>query len=389
MTKMRSDQHVKIWFAKPGSHPLGHHINVCRLREHRRKFPKDTLHLVSNFRDFTPEHQTYLKRICAELNIQLIDFYSVKAEIEASTVPDKAVQLELFEIARQELSDKNSSLVSASDIVRTLSPVIARGMYSDLDDVKSAHNPLELEAPLGLLAEVGFEYTVTTGVSSVNDINNNPLACDEKRNSFLVGYRKLMLSLYTELKGLKSVYDNMLKNGFLKQPMLDAIKLRVNPVIAENLRTGKKSLFPLIIRDVLGALNQEGKLEDAHYQKIMKYMVINFSGPLCMRTAMENYMSEGHFASDCDRNKLDGWPMPELLSSMSIVMVYESTHQNDTVWRPNEDTTEENFQKFYLEPAARCLQTAWRAYVAKGKQSVDSAPNRAAAFAAPGPMNKE
>lgn len=351
MIKIRTDQIVKIWFSKAGNHPLGHHINVCRLREHRKRFPKDVIHLISNIDDFEAKDAKLLRSLCEELNINLINLNSIEDKIRSSKLKDEKVQLALLEIAKLEIASQNGSLAAASDIVRILSPIAELGIYCDLDDVKEKAK-LELETEFGLFVDAKFAFNTDTGVITYTDGCNTPLACNELGNPVLSYYRELILSNYTKMHRMRAFCQRMQENHFLEKDVVTSVWENIKPAITQNFINKKDCFYPLMIKDELKKI-----LKPENYQVILKMLVIFVSGPNCMGEALNKFLNTD-FKEYCAIGKFDTSKKARLIGSLSIMDVFESTHQNDTAWVSTEDDTEKNYEKYYKEPAARIIGKA-------------------------------
>ncbi len=350
------DSIVKIWFSVPGEHPLGHHINVCRLRKQRRLFPNDRITLISNCHQFPEPQKTSLQAVCQELSIELIDLTQIRAEMEARTdLEDKKLQLELLSFAEAEV--KYEFFVSASDIVRTLSVVLARGLYSDLDDVKQTRSScLPTDNPLGLVLDVGLKYD---NGWKVDDACNTPMFSDESKNSVFKYYRNAVYQNYTDVERIKMIFASLQVLETLTMDTKRIINTALD-ITVDRKKGHKLKSAPLIFLKRALKHNLE-RLNPVEYAKLHHALVIASTGPYVLQGAVQYFL---HVDLKKRYGQLKLKEQFELLQSVCLLnhAEYKTEHENDVAWVKKVNDTDDNFTEYYLKPAARTIESAYLNY---------------------------
>lgn len=368
------DKVVKIWFSKPGTlFPLGNNniqseLNITRLREHRQKFPNDTIALVSNYQDFSEGARKVLIGFCKEVSIQLIDFNSIEQKIKDCKATDKETQLTLFEIAKTEISLSILGLVAASDIARILTPISELGIYCDLDDIKikSFGKP---ENIFGLLLytklRFGFEEerdlkgknvvfcNEDVSITCVNG-NNTPIFCDESKSSFFSEYRRLILWHYTTSEGFNSIFDKIkaLEGNPLELSKMDKIKEKTYEMSQVTNKAKIKNLFPILMREYLKESWEEIGLSTVFRDHLLKVCIMFTAGPNCMQKLLNSFLTNvfmPYYEKESPKMKSFEYEDKKLFHLLGKFLIEDGStfHQSDTSWLPSLDDTEKNYSKYY------------------------------------------
>ena len=154
MKKFDTTQHVKIWFCRqdlnPRLHFLGSIINEYRLISHIENHPGHKIHLVVCKACLTRKGIRQLNSFCEKYseNIILVDIEDIGREIkDLPEDENKKIEQELFDFAKKEIFDECGCLAAASDLARTLTPVLRRGIYTDFDREAFFFLPDEIYIP--------------------------------------------------------------------------------------------------------------------------------------------------------------------------------------------------------------------------------------------------
>ncbi len=120
-------RHCKIWFtSNPGEFmPM---LNQLRLIRMRALNPDIKLSLIYARELLSPEAQAKMVAFTQAHGIDLVDLRSIEAELDPASPEPR-----LYRLLLEELQSECGNLGSASDIARVLSPIAAKGIYSDLD----------------------------------------------------------------------------------------------------------------------------------------------------------------------------------------------------------------------------------------------------------------
>ncbi|RUR20200.1 hypothetical protein ELY21_01390 [Legionella sp. km535] len=188
--------HLKIWFPKKGTHPLGGIVNELRLIRQSRLYLKRNEHitLLTNFN--TKDDENYVHSFCKKHGICFVTPSDIQIELKNQGWEDKAVQLKLFDIAMAELTHPAGHPVIASDIFRLLSPVLKLGAYSDIDrlvkHIDTSISPNELPALV-----LNFQFEIT-GLSmlTVKSLNTDFMWAKNTEHPLLVKHRRNIYSNY-------------------------------------------------------------------------------------------------------------------------------------------------------------------------------------------------
>ncbi len=343
------DRFVKIWFSRVEQLPLGGALNEYRLQSHRLRFPNDKLTLISNFEDFSKENQEYIIQFCQKHDIRLVGLREIQIEIEQSTLyEDKKTQCDLLAIARLEIMHDFGNLAAASDIVRTLSPVVKYGIYTDFDMIKLKPLYTKISSPIGLWLDAKF-YEDKNGLS-IENLSNASFACEESATSFLKIYRQLILERYHKINETIIALNeekifNIEEYNQAKESIILASKVDKSLPAALRFRAAlKRSCNP------------------KNYDKALKQLVMMISGPKCMQKTFETIMSEEFFPL-CKQKNFYGKKQTEAFQAICLISKCLFLNEDDGSWLPSMDKRQETWSK--VTKAATTIQSMYRMRKAK------------------------
>lgn len=190
---------VKIWFNKNhAKRALGSVVNEARMIRHmeRHPSPTNTTFLIVCRGTLSDEQQIQLVEFCNFYKIVLFDMEEISREL-----PSEGLERDLFNIAMQEIREPFGCLASASDIVRLLTPVLQRGMYTDLDfEIPEASKlpprwqESEILFDICHRHEAYDEWVVDCNDFIAADLNS------ERARSIMGRYRRIILQQYRTLE---------------------------------------------------------------------------------------------------------------------------------------------------------------------------------------------
>jgi hypothetical protein len=210
---------IKIWLTKPGcSEPLGGFVNEMRLIKERLHSPQRTITLLYEPTHLTQDALDKLFHFCHIHDIQLLTVDEVQRLLQTSSViseESKQTQLALLTLARKEMNDPNGNLAAASDILRTMTPVLQTPegtprMYLDVDD--QLRPDLKQSLPLR-------ENSVLKPYQS-----NHFLLTANPENPTLVAIREKILKNYSSQGDLTKAIDKARGDAWNTGIGLDSIK---------------------------------------------------------------------------------------------------------------------------------------------------------------------
>lgn len=201
--------HLKIWFPKKGTHPLGGLVNEFRLIEQSMFYQErgEALTLLTDFSSNAGRDVPYVTSFCAKYNISLITTDDIKKELVKGRWRDGKIQLKLFEMAMLELTHPAGHPVIASDIFRLLSPTLKLGAYSDLDKKISYKQE---QGAMSSLPDLVLNLTLDMSVVPIEleYLNTDFIYAQNTEHGFLVDHRK-------------AIYTNYLSFDFISNITLD------------------------------------------------------------------------------------------------------------------------------------------------------------------------
>jgi hypothetical protein len=121
---------VKIWITPDScNEPLGFSQNEQRIINEREKNPHHSIRLVYEPKQLSNSAKSKLTRLSENLSIELMTLDDIEEELRSqqgsSITEDSAnLQLKLLKIAKEESTNPDGCLAAASDILRTLTPVL-------------------------------------------------------------------------------------------------------------------------------------------------------------------------------------------------------------------------------------------------------------------------
>ncbi len=312
----------KIWLCNPEkmNHPLGGDINEYRLFLHRKNFPNDTITLISNYEDFSPEFQDQLKGISETYGINLLSLNEIeKAIYEMPGLYDQNEQLKLLAFARREISHPRGCLASASDIIRVLSPAIKLGMYLDLDCHKEKTIKSVVNATYGVLISGGMESPC-----------NNIILADESANKLLKAFRAKIFAKYTKIEGSIDYLKD--KYGLTDEVV---VKIRNHSTIdSEDKFTPEAIKFRSGLSNIISTLQEGNTDESYYYKRLFQYFLQDISGPDCLTDCL----NELKFANKDEVVSFNVKACIEIQCLVPNSIPFKN--ESDTSWIPGENCLE-------------------------------------------------
>lgn len=174
--KINLHQHVKIWLSKEPDVflPL---INQRRLIKQRYANPKDTIHLVYDARLLSPKAQKDLDDFCAKYKIEPINVETINVK------PDEKGLLDAYHLEISNLKSGGNP-APASDILRWLSAIYTKGIYTDFDikvDTSKLPETITINAPI--LLDGG---SMSFGSMELACLNNHIIGVSENPDPDLI-----------------------------------------------------------------------------------------------------------------------------------------------------------------------------------------------------------
>ena len=178
--------HVKIWLSGNPDVFLNPE-NQLRLVKMRADNPNDRIHFVYDSRLLSPNALQTLHAFCDKYQIIALD---AKTEVSDQLKTDEERRLFQWYLTEITSLGEGGNLASASDILRVLSPVYEKGIYSDFDVVvKTAHLPPEIEIEAPLLLRVG-SIKMFYGMEQIV-VNNEVLALASEEDAAAKAIKKV------------------------------------------------------------------------------------------------------------------------------------------------------------------------------------------------------
>jgi len=362
ISKFKTSKFTKIWFSKPGNHPLGGPLNEFRLIQHKCRFPNDEISLICNLSDHDDATKAYLKAFCSTNKIKLFSLEDIEAQIKSldnEQCPDIKIQLELLKIAKIEIQSPFGCLAAASDIVRTLSPVALMGIYTDFDITKKKNIPAEYLSPFGIRLVTVFDNDLASkGAISCIGLNNHTCAFDESNTDFLMAYRAAILKNYNEINNIILKMNE--KHIFDKTEYKNAVKY---------MKDNKESLAPFVKALKFRAAMQQSAAPK-NYDEFLKHFVLQITGPACLQNILDEYFSKdftkivGNMMNSLPQEHNNFKMLPNILA-MLTVKPYDFDNDGDMSWLPSFDSMKTTFA--VLNANATKIQSMVRMHQAKNK----------------------
>jgi len=155
--QLNPHRHVKIWFSRDEDIFLNPE-NQLRLVRVRANNPRDTLSFVYDKSLLSAKAQLNLQQFCARHKIEALDIADLKKELV--TDREKELMAYVKEEIRRTKNNTGGSFAAASDILRWLSPVYERGIYTDFDtEIKAADLPEIINVQAPVISNIGTIIT--------------------------------------------------------------------------------------------------------------------------------------------------------------------------------------------------------------------------------------
>lgn len=281
--------HLKIWFPKKGTHPLGGTLNEIRLISQNNLYRArgEKLTLLTDFNSNQNQYIDYVTSFCNKHDILLVTPPDIKHELVTNDWVDKSIQLNLFEIALLELSHPAGHPVIASDIFRLLSPVLKLGAYSDIDIRLDYSYNKKTSSPIKcpeLLINCDFE--IGTERIELKSLNNNFIYAQNSEHDFLRLYRKNIASAYTNTDFISNLSMNKNVSIFGKKLIVDDVAIEKYSEFAKKYFSENPSNEPN------NFLSFRQQLKDAlpqYYELFFYFYVMTCSGPFSLSDSFQKY----------------------------------------------------------------------------------------------------
>ncbi|MDR3502279.1 MAG: hypothetical protein P4L79_06815 [Legionella sp.] len=269
--------HLKIWFAKKGTHPLGGIVNEFRLIEQSMSYQKrgEKLILLTDFSSNGDRDVQYVTSFCNKYGISLITSDSIKEELVNGSWKDKKIQLKLFEMAMLELTHPAGHPVIASDIFRLLSPVLKLGAYSDLDK-KINYGPEQ--ASTSSLPDLVLNLSLDMMVApiEIEYLNTDFIYAKNTEHSFLVDHRKTIYTNYLSVDYTANITLNYIVTIFGKAVALEDTAINDYRQFTQNYFAAKPARTANNVLDFRQALKEAFP---QHFEQYFYFYVVAISGP--------------------------------------------------------------------------------------------------------------
>jgi len=270
--------HLKIWFAMIGTHPLGGIINELRLISQSKIYQdrNEKLTLLTHFNN--KNDIEYVQSFCNKYGIDLVTTSDIEYELNNRTWIDKSIQLSLFEICMAELTHPAGKPVIASDIFRLLSPVLQLGAYSDIDVKVNLGNSLKNLATKDL-PELLFNLTAY-------HFSSNFLYAKNVEHQLLVDFRKYVYSKYLDITSLCNINLNYFSVTLHGKAMLVEENATAEYKQFANQHFAAKTV--VTINDILDFRQKVKASLTKHHDPFFYFYVMSLAGPL----SFLNYFGE-------------------------------------------------------------------------------------------------
>lgn len=209
MQFIQLQEQVKIWFSVPQAKEdppeptvFGGEMNLQRIRAFLHDNPEVKLTIITNMAQLERAGSIRQRDAIIEFvqsqhgRIKWLDIDDITI---SSSCKDKSTQDMLLHFAKKELSDPYGNVAAASDIIRTLSPILQIGLYTDFDYNFSGMIPKEIIIPSasGLLTNSASRLT-NDGVTkfALRSLNNDFLLTTDPESNFMRTYRNTLLDNY-------------------------------------------------------------------------------------------------------------------------------------------------------------------------------------------------
>jgi hypothetical protein len=316
---------IKIWLTKPNArNPLGGFANEIRLIQ-EKAYSKRNITLLYEPQNLSHEAHHKLLDFSRRHQIQLMTIDDIQIQLESSTTisaESRETQFRLLEFARREINDLNGNLAAASDILRTLTPVLQTPtgtprMYIDVDDQLRP----SLETSISLH---------TNSLLKPFRCNNFLLTADPENQTLIAVREKILKTYINQDEYLEKALDKAISDGWnlgVGIGPLEAIQslqrlfMVEGYFIYEEVAGCKPCVdifeFRRIINNEIRRLQHEIEQNPnnknlysqlIYYQNVYLYSVINVSGPEafelsglsvkskknCLRLSFQSDISWGH-----------------------------------------------------------------------------------------------
>lgn len=280
--------HLKIWFPKKDTHPLGGALNEIRLISQNNLYRArgEKLTLLTDFNSNQNKYIDYVTSFCNKHDISLVTTSDIKHELVNNDWVDKLIQLNLFEIAMLELTHPAGHPVIASDIFRLLSPVLKLGAYSDVDiRLEYSHNrkcsPIKCPELL-----VNCDFQIDEDLIKIKSLNNNFIYAQNSEHHFLRFHRKNIESAYTSIDFISNLSMSAKvtlfeKELIVEEEVIEKYREFAKKYFSEN-PSNKPNNFLAFRQQLKNGLPQ-------HYDLYFYYYVMNCSGPCSLWASLKSY----------------------------------------------------------------------------------------------------
>ncbi|WP_133136074.1 hypothetical protein [Legionella rowbothamii] len=269
--------HLKIWFPKKGTHPLGGIVNELRLIEQSMSYRErgEKLILLTDFSSNADRDVHYVTSFCNKYDIALMTTDFIKGELVNGSWKDKKIQLKLFEMAMLELTHPAGHPVIASDIFRLLSPVLTLGAYSDLDKkINYGPEPASMSSLPALVLNLTLDTTVAP--MEIEYLNTDFIYAKNTEHGFLLSHRKTIYTNYLNIDYIANIPLDYIVCIFGKTVTLDEAAINDYRQFTQNYFIAKPERTANNVLDFRQALKAAFP---QHCEQYFYFYVVAISGP--------------------------------------------------------------------------------------------------------------
>lgn len=278
--------HLKIWFPKKGTHPLGGSLNELRLIKQSLACleRKEQFYLLTDFSINENKDVEYVQAFCNKHGICLVTTSDIKKELDNKEWIDKSIQLKLFDIAMLELTHSAGHPVIASDLFRRLSPVLVLGAYSDIDTkVNSACDLAKLEPNDFPELLLNFDFSTGSNKLTVKDLNINFLYAKNTEHRILIDYRRQVYFNYIN-------FDFIYNLNMSHDTTICKNTVKLDKASTDDFKNFARQFFLLNpLESPSNILNFRQELKTSlpkHYEMYFYFYVMALTGPIALLNSL-------------------------------------------------------------------------------------------------------
>lgn len=346
--KLHMMHHIKIWFPRKDTHPLGGVVNELRLIRQSKLYleRREQLTLLTNFN--TKDDENYVQSFCEKHGICYVTPSDIQRELENQEWEDKSVQLKLFDIAMAELTHPAGHPVIASDLFRLLSPVLKLGGYSDTDQI--VQYDMQKKSTVNSLSNLILNLKFQLDLPRVNNItiNTDFIWTRNTEHPILIKHRK---NIYLNYYDFNFIYNlNMsIKVTLFGEPLnIDQIYIDKFKQFCQEYFPEFPDNFPENILKFRGKLRKYLPLQ---FETYFYYYTMYLAGPYSLNDTLFSGKISQEFIDEAAKCRISESP---------IKLVSENFNKrSDLSWLDIGVNKRMNEEKKMIE-SARIIQRFWR-----------------------------